>query len=629
MTQPPKGIGGVLPPHGGSGVWASSRNRSALVLPPANTDHVAMSPQPTGDATLSKLEAVARGMGEGTLALDDERCVTYVNPAGETVLRWPLEDLLHRSRYEALHPVTVEAGAQARHAAVGSDEVEALATVWAIREALADDRLVLYAQPIVDLQTGATAQHELLIRMIDVNGAIVSPGAFLPAAEAHGAIHDIDRWVIHEAMQFVNRGNAVQINLSAHSFGDPETFDYIERELLVAGADPRLFGIEITETAVLANPSVATQIIGRLRELGCPTALDDFGMGHAGFRRLKTLPLSHIKIDIEFVRDLLTVAASAHVVRAVIELARSFGYKTIAEGVEDEATLDMLRLLGVDFAQGYFLGRPAPAGDVYAGDERPDAGNPAADGSDVMWLGRIRAAIAEDGFILLAQPVVALYSGDHARHRLFLRMIGDEGELIMPDAFLPTAARFGLIAEIDRWVLRAACGLAARGIAVEVGLCAATLADPDIGACVERELVAAGAPAPLIAFEIATTALAANEAPAVAFITRVRSLGCEVALGEFSVSAVLCLLQRVHVDALKIAPAVVGAALTDAVSERVVCAIVRLAGSFGLYTVAEGVDDLETLAHLRALGVDHARGGQLGQPITAALLVAAPLRAAG
>ena len=108
-----------------------------------------------------------------------------------------------------------------------------------------------------------------------------------------------------------------------------------------------------------------------------------------------------------------------------------------------------------------------------------------------------------------------------------------------------------------------------------------------------------------------------------------RSLGCEVALGEFSVLAGLCHLQRVHVDTLKIAPAVVGAALTDAVSERVVCAIVRLADSFGLHTVAEGVDDPEPLEHLRALGVDHARGGQLGQAITAGLLVAAPLRAAG
>ena len=117
-------------------------NRSAHVLPSVDTDHVAMSPGPPGDATLPKLGPMARVMEEGTLALDDERCVTYVNPAGETMLRWPLEDLLDRSRSEALQPVTADAGVLARHAAVESDELEALATVSAIREALADDRLV-------------------------------------------------------------------------------------------------------------------------------------------------------------------------------------------------------------------------------------------------------------------------------------------------------------------------------------------------------------------------------------------------------------------------------------------------------------------------------------------------------
>lgn len=227
-------------------------------------------------------------------------------------------------------------------------------------EALADDRFELHAQPIVDVRSGTTVQHELLIRMRDREGALIPPGVFLPAAEQHGIIAEIDRWVIGEALRIAADGRPVEINLSAHSLGDPALFSFVLDAVRRTGADPSLVVFEVTETALLRNESAAAAFVGRIKRLGCGVALDDFGTGYGGFTYLKRLPVDYLKIDIDFVRDLPLNLDSQHVVRAVVSLARGFGQKTVAEGVEDAETLALLRELGVDYGQGYGIGRPAP-----------------------------------------------------------------------------------------------------------------------------------------------------------------------------------------------------------------------------------------------------------------------------
>jgi EAL domain-containing protein (putative c-di-GMP-specific phosphodiesterase class I) len=148
--------------------------------------------------------------------------------------------------------------------------------------------------------------------------------------------------------------------VSAESLGDHTLYDFVERELHRAGADPSLIVIELTETALLRNEEAARAFIAQVEQLGCRVALDDFGSGYSGFGYVKRLPVDFLKIDIEFVRDLPRDSANEHVVRAIVQLAKDFGYKTVAEGVEDAETLAMLSELGVDFAQGYGIGRPAP-----------------------------------------------------------------------------------------------------------------------------------------------------------------------------------------------------------------------------------------------------------------------------
>jgi PAS domain S-box-containing protein len=239
-------------------------------------------------------------------------------------------------------------------------ELDQVAWVKEIHAALAEDRFELHAQPIVDLRTDETVQHELLLRMRSRDGELIAPGEFLPAAERYGTIREIDRWVIAHGTELAARGMSVEINISGTSMGDPALVEEIDRALLRTGADPFRLVFEITETALIDKVDIARRLAEGLRERGCRFALDDFGTGFAGLSSLKTLPLDYLKIDREFVRDICASETDQQVVSATINLARAFGLQTIAEGVEDQPTLDVLRALGVDYAQGYFLGRPAP-----------------------------------------------------------------------------------------------------------------------------------------------------------------------------------------------------------------------------------------------------------------------------
>jgi PAS domain S-box-containing protein len=231
-----------------------------------------------------------------------------------------------------------------------------------IHSALTEGRFVLHGQAIVNLASMQVEQAELLIRMLKVRGGegLEEPREFLPAAERFDLIQVIDEWVIARACELAAAGHRVEVNLSAKTIADPTQVDRIEREVIDSGASPQNLIFEITETAVAENLDAARTFAQRLRKLGCCFALDDFGIGHGTFTYLRHLPVDYLKIDIQFVRHLLNDEEDRQVVRAIVGVAKQFEIKTIAEGVEDEATLKALHRMGVDYAQGYWIGRPMP-----------------------------------------------------------------------------------------------------------------------------------------------------------------------------------------------------------------------------------------------------------------------------
>jgi EAL domain-containing protein (putative c-di-GMP-specific phosphodiesterase class I) len=234
-----------------------------------------------------------------------------------------------------------------------------------IQDALANGQLVLHAQPILDLRTNRIERYEVLIRMIGQHGELIMPGDFLPAAERSGLIGQIDQWVIVEACRMLAQqqraGNPIhlEVNLSGPSMGDPTILELIERELLRL-PDPGGLIIEVTETAAITDIERAKYFAEYLEGIGCEFALDDFGAGFGSFYYLKHLPFDYLKIDGTFIRDLVTDRADEVLVRSLVQIARELGKKTVAEFVEDEPTLAKLRTLGVDYAQGYHIGKPQP-----------------------------------------------------------------------------------------------------------------------------------------------------------------------------------------------------------------------------------------------------------------------------
>jgi diguanylate cyclase (GGDEF)-like protein/PAS domain S-box-containing protein len=232
-----------------------------------------------------------------------------------------------------------------------------------VRDALEHDRFVLQAQPIMDLVSGDIARYELLLRMVD-EGRLIRPGAFLYVAEEFGMIQSIDKWVLSEAVRLIEGQAAMgekltlEVNLSGSSITDEAVLQHIEAELAGSTIDPSCLIFEVTETAAITNIERARQFATRVEELGCAFALDDFGTGFGSFYYLKHLPFDYLKIDGDFIRELPRNQADRLTVQAIVEIAKGMGKKTIAEFVETEEVLALLRVLGVDFAQGFRIGRP-------------------------------------------------------------------------------------------------------------------------------------------------------------------------------------------------------------------------------------------------------------------------------
>ena len=245
---------------------------------------------------------------------------------------------------------------------------------WAqrIRIALEEDLFELHLQPILDLATGEISQHEALLRMRGDDGELIPPGAFLDVAERFDLIQDIDRWVAGRAiammadLQDAGHDLCIEVNVSGRSIGDKRLLETIEGCLEKHGVSPHRLILEVTETAAVANIPQAREFANRLGELGCRFALDDFGAGFGSFYYLKHLPFDYLKIDGEFVRNCIGTPTDQLVIKAVVQIARGLGKRTVAEFVGDEATVALLRRHGVDFAQGFHVGKPAPAEDLPA-----------------------------------------------------------------------------------------------------------------------------------------------------------------------------------------------------------------------------------------------------------------------
>jgi len=238
--------------------------------------------------------------------------------------------------------------------------------VWqkSIHEALNRNNFVLFLQPIIDIRQNLIIGHEALLRMVSEKGDTVAPSSFLDIAERFGLIHDIDRWVVSRAIRLIqklkqdNKPAYLEVNLSGRSFADKKLLPLIRNELTETGIDPSSLVFEITETALIENMAAAQLFIAELKSLGFRFALDDFGIGFSSFNYLKLLPVDYLKIDGSFVRNLPHDTVDQHLVKAMVEVSRGLGKKTIAEFVENEETLRLLREYGVDYAQGYHIGKP-------------------------------------------------------------------------------------------------------------------------------------------------------------------------------------------------------------------------------------------------------------------------------
>lgn len=232
-----------------------------------------------------------------------------------------------------------------------------------IREALEHDDFVLHYQPILDLHTHEITNYEALLRMRGAGDTLVDPGTFLYIAERYGLMDAIDRWVVHAgiaALPEIPPDAGLSLNISARSLGSPRLLAVIEHELAADGVDPSRVTFEVTESAAISRVEDAREFGRVLAHLGCGLALDDFGTGFGSFFHLKHLPFGVIKIDGDFIRGITRTRSDRILVEALVAVARGTGKRTVAEYVGDEETLELLRDLGVDAAQGFYIGRPMP-----------------------------------------------------------------------------------------------------------------------------------------------------------------------------------------------------------------------------------------------------------------------------
>ncbi len=236
----------------------------------------------------------------------------------------------------------------------------------AVKAALDNDDFQLVFEPIVATADGGLTHHEVLLRLIGKGGELIAPGEFLGVASRFGLMRRIDRWVLRHALSqlaarvLCGHATAFSINLSGDSFSDQELVGFVTEKLAEFQLSPELVMLEITEQVAVTELAAARDTLNQLRELGIRIALDDFGTGYSSLTYLKSLPVDYIKIDGAFIENLVNDPADQAMVRAIAEIARATDKRTIAEYVGNRETLELLRSLGIDSAQGHYIGRSQP-----------------------------------------------------------------------------------------------------------------------------------------------------------------------------------------------------------------------------------------------------------------------------
>jgi diguanylate cyclase (GGDEF)-like protein/PAS domain S-box-containing protein len=259
-------------------------------------------------------------------------------------------------------------------ASVATQERMRTRITWAerVRRATAESRFELHGQPIVDLAGERIAQWELLLRLPGDDGELILPAQFLYTAERAGLMLAIDCWVVGEAIRLIaeqqgcGRELQLAVNLASRSLGEPELLRFIEEGLQATGIDPASLVLEVSETAAIANMDRARTFASKLSAIGCRFALDDFGAGFGSFYYLKHIPFDFVKIDGEFIRNLPASPTDQLILDSIVQMSKGLGKHTIAEYVGDRATVTTLKEHGVDYAQGYYLGRPLPVSEALA-----------------------------------------------------------------------------------------------------------------------------------------------------------------------------------------------------------------------------------------------------------------------
>jgi diguanylate cyclase (GGDEF)-like protein/PAS domain S-box-containing protein len=321
----------------------------------------------------SLLEAVREGCG---VSLGEGRAVTM--SIGITSFQEPGKDLtpddILVDADVAMYSAKESGKDRVAVASTATKERMRSRVTWAerVRRAVKDGLFELYCQPIVNLASERITQWELLLRLPGDEGELILPAQFLYTAERSGLILDIDRWVLSEAIRLIaeladaGREVRLEVNLSGRSVGDTELLGLIERELKEQAIDPANLVLEVTETAAIANMDRARGFATRLRALGCGFALDDFGAGFGSFYYLKHIPFDYVKIDGEFIHNLPASSTDQLILDSIVQMSKGLGKHTIAEFVGDSETVEVLKAHGVDYAQGYHLGRPRPVAEALA-----------------------------------------------------------------------------------------------------------------------------------------------------------------------------------------------------------------------------------------------------------------------